>query len=300
MKREQHVIGVDIGGTAIKMGRFDFSGNLLAEAKIPTPKPSVPGVVTVALCEAIDLIDPKNMASFMGVALPGPMDELGRVARICINLPGWIDVPLADWLEPRLNRKVILGNDGNSALLGEAWIGAAKGYDDVLLLTLGTGVGGGVMLGGRLFTGHNGAASEPGLIGVQPDGPDCNSGNAGSLEQFASIAGLRLLTELDPVELNKKAAVGDIEALKVWEKYGRTLGIGISSIVYLFTPQLVLLGGGLSQGAKYFLPSVLREVELRVQPASREGLIIRKCALGNGAGCLGAARLALEHLVGFV
>ena len=96
-------------------------------------------------------------------------------------------MPLSDWLESRLNRRVTLANDGNCAVVGEAWLGAARGVDDVVLLTLGTGVGGGVLLRGELFTGHNGAAAEPGLIGVQPDGPACNSGNRGSLEQFASI-----------------------------------------------------------------------------------------------------------------
>ena len=90
------------------------------------------------------------------------MDAAARVARVCINLPGWEEVPLADWLESRLNRRVTLANDGNCAVVGEAWLGAARGVDDVVLLTLGTGVGGGVLLRGELFTGHNGAAAEPG------------------------------------------------------------------------------------------------------------------------------------------
>ena len=294
------VIGIDLGGTAIKLARFSRSGDLLAEAQLPTPQPAVPGAVTMALCEAVEELDPQRLAAVVGIGLPGPMDAAARVARVCINLPGWEEVPLADWLEPRLERRVTLANDGNCAVVGEAWLGAAQGYADVVLLTLGTGVGGGVLLNGSLFTGHNGAAAEPGLIGVDPEGPACNSGNRGSLEQFASIGALRRLSERDPRELARAAEAGDPEALAVWACYGSRLGVGITSLVYLFTPELVLLGGGLAGAAPHFLPALKREVETRVQAVSREGLRIEACALGNGAGRLGAARLALQRLGGMM
>ena len=294
------VIGIDLGGTAIKLARFSRSGDLLAEAQLPTPQPAVPGAVTMALCEAVEELDPQRLAAVVGIGLPGPMDAAARVARVCINLPGWEEVPLADWLEPRLERRVTLANDGNCAVVGEAWRGAAQGYADVVLLTLGTGVGGGVLLNGSLFTGHNGAAAEPGLIGVDPEGPACNSGNRGSLEQFASIGALRRLSERDPRELARAAEAGDPEALAVWARYGSRLGVGITSLVYLFTPELVLLGGGLAGAAPHFLPALKREVETRVQAVSREGLRIEACALGNGAGRLGAARLALQRLGGMM
>ncbi len=294
------VIGIDLGGTAIKLARFSRSGDLLAEAQLPTPQPAVPGAVTMALCEAVEELDPQRLAAVVGIGLPGPMDAAARVARVCINLPGWEEVLLADWLEPRLERRVTLANDGNCAVVGEAWRGAAQGYGDVVLLTLGTGVGGGVLLNGSLFTGHNGAAAEPGLIGVDPEGHACNSGNRGSLEQFASIGALRRLSEREPRELARAAAAGDPEALAVWERYGSSLGVGITSLVYMFTPQLVLLGGGLAGAAPHFLPALRREVESRVQAVSREGLRIEACALGNGAGRLGAARLALQRLGGMM
>lgn len=290
------VIGIDLGGTAIKLGRFSIDGHLLEDQQLQTPQPATPGAVCVALVEAIEALDPDRRASIVGIGLPGPMDVEARVARVCINLPGWEEVPLADWLEPRLQRRVTLANDGNCALVGEAWKGAAKGYSDVVMLTLGTGVGGGVMLSGQLFTGHNGAAAEPGLIGLDPEGPPCNSGNRGSLEQFASISALRRLWDGDPAELAALAANGDAEAQAVWSRYGSTLGVGISSLVYMFTPELVLVGGGISGAATHFLPSVRKEVAQRVQAMSRQGLRIDVCALGNGAGRLGAARLAIERL----
>jgi glucokinase len=290
------LIGVDLGGTAIKLGRFSEDGTLLAELECPTPQPALPGAVTVAIVEAIAALDPDRLADRVGIGHPGPSDRAARVARIAINLPGWREVPLAEWLEPQIGRPVTLANDANCALLGERWRGAARDAADVLLLTLGTGVGGGVLLGGELFLGHGGAAAEPGLISVDPDGPPCRSGNRGSLEQYASLAGLARLSPLDPFELSRQADGGDAEALAVWESYGRWLGIGLSSLLYVLTPELVLIGGGLSAASDHFLPAVWREVEERVLAVSREGLRIRRCALGNGAGRLGAAWLARQRL----
>ena len=292
----EQLIGVDLGGTAIKLGRFDLQGNLLAEAEVPTPRPAMPGAVSVVIAEAIDALDPDHQAGRVGIGLPGPTDAAGRMARISINLPGWVDVPLADWLEPRLERRITLANDANCALVGEAWRGAARGVDDVILLTLGTGVGGGILLNGELFSGHAGAAGELGLIGLDPDGPACRSGNRGSLEQHCSIGGLARLSPLDPPELSRRAEAGDGEALAVWERYGQLLGIGLSSLIYVLTPQRVLLGGGLSAAFPHFLPALRRELEERVLAVSREGLEILPCALGNGAGRLGAARLAQQRL----
>jgi glucokinase len=251
--------------------------------------------VCQAVVDAVAALDPERRADRVGIGLPGPTDREGRIARLAINLPLWRRIPLADWLEPQLKRPVVLANDANCALLGETWRGAAVDCPDTILLTLGTGVGGGVLINGALFTGPDGAGAELGLIGIDPEGPPCHSGNRGSLEQFCSIGGLARLSPLDPTELARRAAVGDPEALAVWERYGQRLGQGLSSLLYVLSPRLVLLGGGLSAAIESFLPAVWREVEERVLPESREGLVIRRCALGNGAARLGAARLALER-----
>lgn len=294
--QKRQLIGVDLGGTSIKLVRCTPLGDTLAELVVDTPSPALPGAVTMAMVEAIERLDPEHQADRVGVGHPGPSDRGGRVARIAINLPGWHEVPLAAWLEPQLQRRVTLENDANCALLGEAWRGAAQGAADVLLLTLGTGVGGAVLLNGRLFRGHRGAAAEPGLICVDPGGPPCNSGNRGSLEQCCSITGLARLGGTDPITLCRRADAGDAAALDLWATYGRWLGIGLSSLLYVFTPQLVLIGGGLSGASQHFLPAVWKELEQRVLAVNREDLQIRRCALGNGAGSLGAAWLARELL----
>jgi glucokinase len=290
------LIGIDLGGTAIKLGRFDQEGTALAELEVSTPRPPVPGAVTVAIGEAVERIDPRREADRVGIGLPGPTDAAGRVARLAINLEGWREVPLADWLEPELERPVTLANDANCAMVGEAWLGAARGCDNAILLTLGTGVGGGIWLNGSLYIGPGGAAGELGLIGVDSEGPPCRSGNRGSLEQYCGIGALARLSSLDPKELRLRAEAGEASALEVWERYGRALGVGLSSLIYVLTPERVLIGGGLSGALPYFLPAAWREIETRVLPPSREGLVIQRCALGNGAGRLGAARLALDRL----
>jgi glucokinase len=126
------LIGVDLGGTAIKLARFRQDGELLAEAQCPTPQPALPGAVTTAIVEAIDALDPDRLADRVGIGHPGPSDRAARVARIAINLPGWREVPLAEWLEPQIGRPVTLANDANCALLGERWRGAAQDASDAL------------------------------------------------------------------------------------------------------------------------------------------------------------------------
>ena len=290
------VIGVDIGGTALKLGRFGGTGHCHAQLVLTTPQPATPGAITTALLEGLEHLDPRHQASGIGVGVPGPVDPAGRIAQVAINLPGWRDVPLADWLEAQQERPVTIANDANCAALGELWLGAGQGAQDLLLLSLGTGVGGAVIMGGKLLTGRLGIATEPGLILLDPSGPPCNSGNHGSLEQHCSIAALKRLSGLQPATLAEQAARHDPTALAHWQTYGRRLGMGIASLAYLFTPERVLLGGGIAAALPYFLPALEQELQQRLLPMFRQGMVILPCALGNGAGRAGAARLALDRL----
>ncbi len=292
------VIGIDLGGTAIKFGRFLENGDCIATLTLPTPQPSTPEAVKDTLIIGVKKLNSDQKVAAIGLGTPGPADASGRIARIAINLAGWHDVPLADWLERETGLPTILANDANCAGLGEAWIGAGKDYHNLILLTLGTGVGGAIILEGQLFTGHKGSAGELGLITLNPNGFPCNSGNQGSLEQYCSIQGIKRLTGQDPAQLGKLAQAGDQTALGFWKEYGQLLGIGLTSLIYVLTPEAIIIGGGISASADYFFPAVLAEIEQRVLPSSREDLVLLKAQLGNQAGMVGAAKLAWSMITG--
>ena len=286
------LIGIDVGGTAIKLGRFNPDGTCLQSLTVATPQPSTPEAVLAVMVDAIAQVDPYNQAVAIGVGTPGPADKTGRIAQIAINLPEWRNVPLADWLEAKSGKPTVIANDANCAGLAETWLGAGKPFQNLILLTLGTGVGGAIILNGQLFVGHEGAAGELGLITLNPDGPWCNSGNSGSLEQYASIKAIRRRTGKEPAELGALAAAGDQSALTFWQEYGRDLGVGLASLIYVLTPEAVIIGGGVSGSFKFFLPALKAEIEQRVMPTSRFRLQILPAQLGNWAGMVGAAKLA--------
>lgn len=288
------VIGIDLGGSAIKLGRFDWQGNCVQSLTVPTPQPAYPEAVLAAMVAAIEQIDPDHKTVAIGVGTPGPADAAGRIARVAINLAGWRDIPLADWLEAKTGKPTVLANDANCAGMGEYWLGAGRRFQHLILLTLGTGVGGAVILDGNLFTGHEGSAGELGLITLNPEGPECNSGNNGSLEQYTSVRAIRRRTGLEPDELGAKARAGDPDALAFWQAYGRDLGAGLASLVYVLTPQAIIIGGGVSASAEFFFPAIWQELERRVLPSSRSGLQLLKAELGNQAGIVGAAKLAWQ------
>ena len=286
------VIGIDLGGTAIKLGRFAQDGTCLQSLIVATPQPATPEAVLAAMVEAIAEIDPAQKSLAIGVGTPGPTDATGRIARVAINLAGWRDIPLADWLETKIGCPVILANDANCAGLGEAWLGAGRRFHNMILLTLGTGVGGAIIMNNQLFTGHQGAAGELGLITLNPTGPPCNSGNQGSLEQYVSVAAIRRRTGLEPAALGSLAQAGNADALTFWHEYGKDLGAGLASLIYVLTPEAVVIGGGVCASAEFFFPAALAEIEQRVLPSSRVGLQLLCAELGNQAGMVGAAKLA--------
>ena len=292
--KQASVIGLDLGGTAMKLGRFLEDGTCLQSLTVPTPQPATPTAVLGAMVDAIQVLNPDQDCLALGIGTPGPADETGRIAKVAINLAGWQDVPLADWLEKATGIPTTIANDANCAGLGEAWLGAGKPFKNLILLTLGTGVGGAIILDGHLFTGHLGAAGELGLITLNFDGPPCNSGNRGSLEQYASIQGIRRMTGKEPAELGQLAQQGEQAALTFWQDYGKLLGAGLASLIYVLTPEAVIIGGGISASAAFFFPATLEEMKQRVLPSSRQNLQLLTAQLGNQAGMIGAGKLAWE------
>jgi glucokinase len=288
------VIGIDLGGTAIKLGRFTREGTCTQSVSVATPQPATPTAVLSAMIDAISQLDPTGDCVAIGVGTPGPVDAAGRVAKVAINLAGWQDVPLADWLEDKTGKPTVLANDANCAGLGEAWLGAGRRFQNLILLTLGTGVGGAIILNGELFVGGTGTAGELGLITLDLYGPECNSGNRGSLEQFISVQAIRRQTGTEPAELGHLAEVGNHQALEFWQSYGHHLGAGLASLIYVLAPEAIIIGGGISASAKYFFPATLAELEKRVLPVCRQDLQLLVAELGNQAGIVGAAKLAWQ------
>ncbi|MEL6927527.1 MAG: ROK family protein [Cyanobacteria bacterium J06600_6] len=290
------VIGVDLGGTAIKLGCFLEDGTCLKTISVDTPQPANPQPVVKAIAMGVKRLNPDSSCQGIGLGMPGPTDKARRIARKSINLPGWDNVPAADWLETQTGLPTMLENDANCAAIGEAWLGAGKEFKDFILLTLGTGVGGGIFLNGQLFSGRDGAAGELGLITLDPQGHPCRSGNQGSLEQHASISAIYRLTGKKPAEIGQLAEVGNAEALEFWKDYGRVLGEGLASLVYVLTPEAIIIGGGISASSRFFLPSTWEEIERRVVEPSRVGLKLLPAQLGNRAGMLGAAKLVWNEI----
>jgi glucokinase len=292
--KNSSVIGIDLGGTAIKLGRFLEDGTCINQLTLATPQPATPQAVLKEIVQGIKQINPSQDCLALGVGTPGPVDATGKIAKVAINLSGWENIPLADWLEKETGLPAIMANDANCAGLGEAWLGAGKPFKNLILLTLGTGVGGAIILDGHLFTGHLGAAGELGLITLNFDGPPCNSGNQGSLEQYASATAIRRMMGQEPAELGILAAQGNKKALDFWQDYGRLLGAGLSTLIYILTPEAILIGGGVSGSTEFFFPATLAEIERRVLASSRQGLQLLPAQLGNQAGMIGAAKLAWE------
>jgi glucokinase len=290
------VIGIDIGGTAIKLGRFDCTGQGLQFLTIATPQPATPEAILDAIAAAIPTIDPNQQAKSIGIGTPGPTDVTGRIARLAINLPEWVNVSVADRMEAEFKIPCTVGNDGNCAALGEQWQGAGRHYQNIVMLTLGTGVGGGIILNGQLFVGHNGAAGELGSISFNPDGHPCNSGNRGSLEQQLCIGSIVRRSGKDPDLLGQLAKAGDPDALAFWECYGRDLGIGLTTLIYMLNPEAIVIGGGISGSSEFFLKSAMIEMQTRVSAPS-QGTQLLKAELGNQAGMYGAAKFALQRVL---
>jgi glucokinase len=319
-------IGVDLGGTNLRIAAVDEHGTLLQKTTVGTQVVRGRDSVIGEMCEAIRATVAKFSSSMLvgiGIGVPGIINMETGMLRESPNLPGWHDYPVRDEIEQRLGTKVILENDANSAALGEKWLGAARDYDDMLMLTLGTGVGGGIVLGGRVWHGMRGMAGEPGHITVEPDGPHCRCGNRGCLEQFASAtAVMRMAREAiakgaspalarafeESAEFGSKvvyqmAVQGDAAAQEIFRRAGWALGIGLAGLINLLNLPIYVIGGGVASAWEAFQPALLEEVRKRsfvyraTAPGESSGpgkkTIITRALLGGDAGLVGAARLPM-------
>lgn len=310
-----YALGVDIGGTAIKLGLFTTTGGLLDDWEIPTRTENGGANILNDIAAAADgklkqtgIL--KTEVEGIGIGVPGPVSPDGTVLK-CVNL-GWGILPVERQVTSLTGLKCKAGNDANVAALGEMWQGGGKGYQDIVMVTLGTGVGGGVILGGKILAGINGAAGEIGHIPMYDDDPEaCGCGKHGCLEQYASAKGIVTIAKryfaehpdaqssllglngFTAKEIFDEAKRGDQVALHMVSEVGHLLGKATAAIACVLNPEAFVIGGGMSRAGGILLDAIRREFEHYAFHASR-ATQFRLAELGNHAGIYGGVKMLLE------
>jgi glucokinase len=310
-------IGVDVGGTKVLVAAVDPDAPiaLLAERRVPTPEGSAAlvEVITAAVRQVAEELGAagRGPVAGVGVGLPGLVDRTGTLQG-APNLPGAVAAPVGADLAASLGLPVVVDNDANCATWAEVVAGAGRGARDALLVTLGTGIGGGLVLDGRLHHGAHGYAGEPGHMVVDPSGPICPCGRRGCWERYASGSGLAWLGQraadsgaapelarggraVTGEAVVAAARAGEVGARAVMAEFSWWLAAGLANLVDLFDPEVVLVGGGLADEADLFLDAT-REAfgQLVLGGAVRSATRVEAATLGSAAGAIGAALLAVE------
>jgi len=313
---EKKCIGIDIGGTTVKLGIFKTDGSLLEKWEVPTRKEEggryiLPDVASAILAKLQEMEIAKEDVAGAGMGVPGPVMPDGYV-EVCVNL-GWKDMNPQQELERLLGGiPVRSGNDANVAALGEMWQGGGKGYSDIVMVTLGTGVGGGVIIDEKIIAGKHGLGGEIGHIHVRDGEKEhCNCGGVGCLEQVASATGIarearRTMAALDgPSDMRTFgeaitakdvldcAKAGDAMANMVMETVGRYLGIALAQVALTVDPEAFVIGGGVSKAGQFLIDVIERYYQQYTTISSKKALLAL-AKLGNDAGIYGAARLVLD------
>lgn len=313
-------VGVDFGGTNIKIGLVSGTGCVIRSQVLPSrdfgsPAAFVEGVggAVESLARAVG-IRPAQLRG-VGVGAPGPVDTARGVVSGLVNVAGWRHVPLRRLLERRVGCRCEVDNDVNLAALGEWRFGAGARARHLVCLTLGTGVGGGLIIGGRLYRGARGAAGEIGHMVINPGGHRCGCGAFGCLESEVGTAAilrmarrairqgtglLRALSRstsgrLTPELICRAARQGDRAAREIWVSVGRSLGIGLGNVVNLLNPDRIVIGGGVAGAWPRFYPTLIRTIRAQALTVSAEGLRVVRARLGNRAGIVGAAVLVWDQ-----
>jgi glucokinase len=297
----EYTIGLDLGGTNLRAAAIDRSGRLLDKIGGATNFSEGREAVIADMCAVIAELRSRHGVDGLagiGIGVPGFILLQEGVIRNSNNLPFLEDFPIRDEIERRLNTWVILENDANAAAMGEKWMGAGRDVDDLVLLTLGTGIGGGIISGGRVLRGTLGMAGELGHITVVRHGNPCGCGNQGCLEKHASASAVtamaRLLNlgeDLTAKDVYDLAKQGNEKAQRIWTIMGDALGVALAMLVNTFNFPLYLLSGGVLPAWEFFGPPMLETVRWRSFTFRSTRTRIEQATLGNEAGLYGAAYL---------
>jgi glucokinase len=309
---EDVVIGMDLGGTNLRVAAVSSAGETVALHRAETGAREGPDAVISRIIGALGAVRDEVAASGatvrgIGLGAPGIISTRTGTVVSSPNLPGWRDVPLRDAVGGALGLPVLLENDANAAAYGEAWVGAGRGCGAMILVTLGTGVGGGLVLGGQLWRGVDGMAGEIGHMTVEPGGRSCHCGNAGCLEAYASATAIvdRYCSlsgapegTVTAASVHALAREGDANAREAFRDAGRALGLAFASLVNLLNPDLIVIGGGVLPAWEVFMPVVEHDLRRRAFAAPVARVRLAPAALGDLAGVTGAAGLLWRQLSG--
>ncbi|MDQ2844329.1 MAG: ROK family protein [Acidobacteriota bacterium] len=295
-------IGVDLGGTNLRVAAIDSSGQVLAKVSEPAIFDAGPEHVASDIARVVDGLRLKvggDGLAGVGIGVPGYIDIDAGVVIGSANLPGFEGFPVRDRVQQHLGTPIILENDANAAALGELWMGAGKDVNDLILLTLGTGIGGGIVTDGKVLHGFKGMAGEFGHMTVFPDGNPCGCGNCGCLEKHASATAIAAMGRMmhfgreikTAADVYALALEGNSRAKQVFESMGRALGIALANLINAFNFPLYLVSGGPLPAWDFFSPSMFAEIGKRSFTFSRTGTRVERAKLGADAGLFGAAYL---------
>ena len=294
-------IGVDLGGTNLRAAAVGRDGAMIEKISGSAPIQAGPGAVVDDIATCVQALRAKLGAGTLagvGIGVPGFIRMETGVIAGWNNAPAFNGYPIRDRIESRLGAKVILENDANSAALGERWMGAGRDVEDLVLLTLGTGIGGGIIIGGKVLHGYMGMAGELGHMTVVPDGNPCGCGNRGCLEKHASATAiaamavlLRLGSEVSSEDVYKLAVEGNHRARAIFQAMGEALGVALANLINIFNFPLYLLSGGPLPAWDFFAPAMLKEAERRSFTYRTAPTRVEPAKLGNEAGLYGAASL---------
>ena len=297
----EYAIGLDLGGTNLRAAAIDRNGRILEQVSGSSRLPGGREALVNDMAAAIETLrehQGREGLSGIGVAVPGFILLKEGIVKNSNNIPALEDFCLRDELEQRLGTKVILENDANAAALGEKWMGTGRDVNDLILLTLGTGVGGGIIIGGKILHGVLGMAGEFGHITVVPNGNPCGCGNHGCLEKHASATAITAMAKLmglgDDVtseEVYNLAMKGNPRAHEIFVSFGRYLGIALATVINAFNFPLYLLGGGVLGAWNLFAPPMIDEIKQRSFTFRATNTRVEKAGLGNQSGLYGAAYL---------
>jgi glucokinase len=298
-------IGVDLGGTNLRVAAIDSDGNILQRESVAACFERGPLHVVNGIVSTVERMRERGAGrelSGVGIGVPGFIDIDAGLIVGSANLPGFQGFPVRDEIQQRLGTPILLENDANAAALGEMWMGAGRDVKDLILLTLGTGIGGGIIIDGKVLHGAYGMAGEFGHMTVIPDGNPCGCGNRGCLEKHASASAIAAMAsmmhfgrDVTSEQVYGLALQGNERAKMVFESMGRALGIAIANLIHIFNFPLYLISGGPLPAWNFFAPAMLAEVNSRSFVFSRTDTRIEKALLAGDAGLYGAAYLPFQR-----